>query len=60
VHRKDADTKGQQPSIIVNPLQHNGIIGSRSGQVKRSPLLARDCARQPWCGTPECLVFVRF
>jgi hypothetical protein len=40
VHRKDADTKGQ-PSIIVNPLRHNGIIGSPSGQVKRSSLLAR-------------------
>jgi hypothetical protein len=33
VHRKDADIKGQQPSILVNPLRHNGIIGSRSAEV---------------------------
>jgi hypothetical protein len=28
VHRKDADIKGQQPPMDVNPLRHNGIIGS--------------------------------
>jgi hypothetical protein len=32
-HRKDVDIKGQQPSVHVNPLRHNGIIGSRSVKV---------------------------
>jgi hypothetical protein len=36
VHRKDVDIKGQQPSTHVNPLRHNGIIGSGLEKVKRS------------------------
>jgi hypothetical protein len=33
VHRKDADIKGQQPSIPINPLRHNDIIGSGLAKV---------------------------
>jgi hypothetical protein len=39
-HRRDAGTKGQQPWILVNPLRHNGIIGSASAKVKDSPCVA--------------------
>src|SRR5215216_3185388 len=39
-HRKDGDIKGQQPSILVNPLRHNGIIGWRLAKMKRFPCVA--------------------
>jgi hypothetical protein len=34
------DIKGQQPSILVNPLRHNGIIGWNPEMVEQSPCLA--------------------
>jgi hypothetical protein len=40
VHRKDADIKGQQPSMHVNPLWHNGIIGSQMQDLKQFPCVA--------------------
>jgi hypothetical protein len=45
VHRKDGDIKGQQPSILVNPLRHNGIIGSALAKVKQFPCAATVLAR---------------
>jgi hypothetical protein len=36
------DIKGQQPSMLVNPLRHNAIIGCRLPKMKRSPFLATD------------------
>jgi hypothetical protein len=33
------DIKGQQPSILVNPLRHNGIIGWHPEKVEQSPCL---------------------
>jgi len=54
VHRKDADIKGQQPSTHVNPLRHNGIIGSGLEKVKQSPCLATGLPGRRWSVSPEC------
>jgi hypothetical protein len=52
------DIKGQQPSILVNPLRHKAIIGHRLANMKRSPYLATDLGGRRWSVSPECLAFV--
>jgi hypothetical protein len=59
VHRKDGDIKGQQPSLLANPLRHNGIIGWRSAKMKHFPCVATVLAERRWSVSPECLAFVQ-
>jgi DNA-binding MarR family transcriptional regulator len=55
VHRKDVDIKGQQPSMYVNPLRHNGIIGWRLERVKQPPCLATVLPGRRWSVSPGML-----
>jgi len=45
--------------MYVNPLRHNGIIGSRFQNMKQFPCLARNSAGLRWSVSPECLAFVQ-
>jgi hypothetical protein len=52
-------SKVNNPSILVNPLRHNGIIGSSSAKVKGSSCAARVLGGPRWSVSPECLAFVQ-
>jgi DNA-binding MarR family transcriptional regulator len=43
----------------VNPLRHNGIIGSGMANMKQFPCLATTSAGLRWSVSPESLVFVQ-
>jgi hypothetical protein len=45
--------------MLVNPLWHNGIIGSALAKMKQLPLVATVLAGLRWSVSPECLAFVQ-